>query len=99
MSSLAYSCAWGSHSLCHHLIFMILCFDVVGYVLCAAIAQFYCGGIEHFVKFVMRRQMLLEKVKEDHTDISLCTHVKLGVEPDNIPLSWPFFRFFTVLFI
>ena len=75
---------------------MILWFDVVGIVLCAAIAQFYCVGVEYFVKFVMRRKMLLEKVKEDHIDISLCTRVKVGVGPDNIPLSGSFFRFFTV---
>ena len=46
-------------------------FDVVGHVCCAAITQFYSVRAEYFIKFVMWRKMLFDKVKENLTDISL----------------------------
>ena len=66
---------------------MVVPFDLVGHVCYAAIAQFYCSGVEYFVTFVMWREILLGKVKEGSTTISLYTLNKWGVESDNSPFS------------
>ena len=43
---------------------MIGPFDIVGHVCCAAITQFYCVGVEYFIKFVMLRKMLLTRLRK-----------------------------------